>query len=531
MKLDGQGDSDVIDVWIVNSGDVWLEGNEIIDTAVGVQIDNPTNATKQVRIYKNTIESDTIGSVGIKVNTIGTGSLFASLNTIQNDQYNVLDNSGQSDFELYFNDWGYVDGGGNYQICSMTGYTISDWDQLYTCAQLSNVLNNEAFLDGSLYPDVFDQGFEANGGLCIAEKNATYAVKLDQPISGTISLNAGEALGAIGIKSSTDCFYSLAPVTVGESVTVNGEDGSACYQVTLSEDNEGNLEYYFEKIGSGRGCKDISHMVGYYADPTEEEPEGYCGDGILQQGEECEPGNGPCTEECVIPTPDLQLSLVCLGEGQFSWQVTNPSNSTVDDVQVRIDGNLVYEGSISALAQIGNTLFSGITTSHTMQAIWEGSGSASTETDVCEGGEFRDLQPNLVCLGVGQFAWSLTNPNNFEVQNVQVLIDGSLVFDGSLAANATVGLGVTGDGPASHTMVVTWEQEGFASLTSNTVCESTFTPPPQDPPIPVTGLQFIIPVTGLDLSSAALALRAAIAAGGFSILAFSYAMSKRKRED
>jgi hypothetical protein len=234
-------------------------------------------------------------------------------------------------------------------------------------------------------------------------------------------------------------------MTVGESVTVNGEDGGACYQVTLSEDNEGNLEYYFEKIGSGRGCKDISHMVGYYADPILEEPEGYCGDGIVQRGEECEPGNGPCNDECVIPTLNLQL--------------------------------------------------------------------------------------NLVCLGVGQFAWSVTNPNNFEVQNVQVLIDGSLVFDGSLTANATVGLGMTGDGPATHTMVVTWEEEGSAFLESNMVCLNTFTPPPQDQPIPVTGLQFLIPVTGLDLTSGALALRAAVAAGGFSILAFSYAMSKRKRED
>ena len=619
LKLDGEGDHDVIGVWIVNSGNILLQGNEIVDTAVGVQVDNPTNTTKKVRIYKNTIKSDTSGSVGIQVNTIGDGSLFASLNTIQNDQFNVLDNSGKEDFELFFNDWGYIDGGGNYQICSMTGHTISGWTQLYNCALLSNVLNSEAFLDGALYPDVFDQGLEGNGGLCIAEKNDTYAIKLDQPNSGTISLSAGEILGAVGIKSATSCYYGLAPTTVGESVTVNGEDGSACYQVTLTEDNEGNLAYSFEKIGSGRGCKDISHMVGYYADPIIEE-QGYCGDGILQDGEECEPGNGPCTDECKIPTLNLQLtsmcwedetshmfrvrnpndfpvdftihgagsgsgtaapgdsffyisgsygsanttiikwydhngdqkqtvkavnqnfcqeqelqalqlSLLCLGEGQFSWQVTNPNDIAIEDVQVRVNGNLVFDGSISANAQIGNTLFSGITTSHTMQVTWEGNGSASTETDVCEGGEFRDLQLNLVCLGVGQFAWSVTNPNNFAVQNVQVLLDGSLVFDGTLSANATAGLGVTGDGPASHTMVVTWEEDGFASLTSDMVCESTFTPPPQDPPIPVTGeIGFIIPVTGIDLAFAPLLLHAGFVAGGASILALSYALLKRKED-
>ena len=677
LKFDGQGDSDVIGVWIVNAGDVLLQGNEIVDTAVGVQVDNPGNTTKKVRIYKNTIESQTTGSVGIKVNTIGNGSMFASLNTIQNDQYNVLDNSGKEDFELFFNDWGYVDGGGNYQICSMTGYTISDWTQLYNCALLSNVLNNEAFLDGTLYPDVFDQGLEENGGLCIAEKNDTYAVKLDQGGSGTITLNAGESLGAVGIKSSTSCYYGLAPATIGESVTVNGEDGSACYEVTLYKREDGVYQYYFEKIGSGRGCKDISHMVGYYADPTEEKEEEI---DPLQINLEClgegqfswkvtNPNNvavenvqvkvggnvefsgsieangeksgqvfsntlttlsmevswgengftstetDACVEEILnlkltsmcwedetthkfrvrnpndfdveytihgagsgggIAPPgdsffyitgtygsanttiikwydhfgnqkqtvkavnqeyceeeeleDLELSLLCLGEGQFSWKVSNPNSVAVSGVQVTVNGNIVYTGSLSANAEIGNTLFSGITTSHAMEVSWEGSGFAATETDVCEGGEFEDLQLNLVCLGVGQFAWSVTNPNNFEVTNVQVLIDGSLVFDGSINPNATIGLGVTANGPATHTMVVTWEEQGFASIESNRVCEDTFTPPPQDPPIPVTGTQFLIPVTGLDLTAAPLGLSLVLAAGGSSALALGYALTKRRQD-
>ena len=591
LKFDGEGDSDVIGVWIVNSGNILLQGNEIVDTAVAVQVDNPANTTKKVRIYENTIKSDTSGSVGIQVNTIGDGSLFASLNTIQSDQYNVLDNSGKEDFELFFNDWGYIDGGGNYQICSITGHTISDWTQLYNCALLSNVLNSEAFLDGSLYPDVFEQGLEGNGGLCIAEKNDTYAIKLDQPNSGTISLGAGESLGAVGIKSGTSCYYAQAPTTVNESITVNGKDGSPCYQVTLTENNQGNLEYYYEKIGDGNGCQDISHMVGYYGAPEEEEEEPefeplsislVClGDGqfswrvanpndvaatnvqvkvdgnVVYSGsisanssesntvnvntasptvkmEAFWAGNGyAMTETDVCKTSeleDLQLSLVCLGGGQVSWNVSNPNDAAVSNVVVKLDGSIVFQGSISANGDIDDVTASGVGLTTKMEVSWEENGYAMSQIDACLDTETQDLQLNMVCLGVGQFAWSVTNPNDFEVQNVQVLLDGSLVFDGTLAANATAGLGVTSDGPASHTMVVTWEEQGEASLTSNIECESTFTPPPQDPPIPVTGTQFLIPVTGLDLASAPFLLRAGFIAGGSSILALSYALLKRKQD-
>jgi len=95
--------------------------------------------------------------------------------------------------------------------------------------------------------------------------------------------------------------------------------------------------------------------------------------------------------------------------------------------------------------------------------------------------------------------WEIINPNNFSVDATWTL-DGAGA-GGSLAPGTTF-VGYTEDGPATHTLHVTWGF-GQASSSSSEVCApkktttTTTTPnaftPPADP-------EPLIPVTGVDLN-------------------------------
>lgn len=116
------------------------------------------------------------------------------------------------------------------------------------------------------------------------------------------------------------------------------------------------------------------------------------------------------------------------------------------------------------------------------------------------------LDPFCVA-GPGGFSlgWTVENPNNFDVP-ASWSLDG--VGGSGTLAPGTNFIGTTDDGPATHTMSVSWVN-GSASSSSSMVCSSTTTTTTTTtftPTIPVTGggaggatESLIIPVTGVDL--------------------------------
>jgi hypothetical protein len=110
------------------------------------------------------------------------------------------------------------------------------------------------------------------------------------------------------------------------------------------------------------------------------------------------------------------------------------------------------------------------------------------------------LDPYCIEMNGGYFlVWEIINPNNFSVDATWTL-DGAGA-GGSLAPGTTF-VGYTEDGPATHTLHVTWGF-GQASSSSSEMCApkkttttsttpNAFTPPADPEPL--------IPVTGVDLS-------------------------------
>jgi cysteine-rich repeat protein len=148
--------------------------------------------------------------------------------------------------------------------------------------------------------------------------------------------------------------------------------------------------------------------------------------------------------------------------------------------------------------------------------------------DECAYKEFADLILDPHCVGVGSIGWSVMNPNPFSVPNVQVLVDGQLQFDGTMPANTKVGMGVTPDGPNTHTMIVTWPDGGLARISTNKICEPDFIPPALA--IPVTGEAFIIPVTGTDIFSAISNQQQGLLAAGAALVGISLLIGNKKKK-
>jgi len=89
-------------------------------------------------------------------------------------------------------------------------------------------------------------------------------------------------------------------------------------------------------------------------------------------------------------------------------------------------------------------------------------------------------------------------------------------------------MGTTPDGPAAHIMVVTWPN-GMGTSTSTETCDPEIIPPPQDPPIPVTGEAFIIPVTGLDVLKALAEQQQVLITAGAALVGVSLMIGARKK--
>ena len=130
------------------------------------------------------------------------------------------------------------------------------------------------------------------------------------------------------------------------------------------------------------------------------------------------------------------------------------------------------------------------------------------------------------CVGVGTLGWSVINPNSFSVPNVTVVVDGVNRFDGTFPANTEVGMGTTPDGPLTHNMRVTWPH-GDGAIRSNELCEPEFVPAAL--PIPVTGEEFIIPVTGADILDALAQQQRLLVTGGAALLGISIWIGGRKK--
>ena len=122
--------------------------------------------------------------------------------------------------------------------------------------------------------------------------------KIDLEGPAEFSCGEGEVLTGICVKAGRDGFG------VGDGEAGNG---SGCYAFSGVGGAAGSVA----GGGTGPDCKTISHTV-YYCGPGEPEPEPFCGDGVIEGIEQCDPPGRidellVCNEECQIvevPSPE-----------------------------------------------------------------------------------------------------------------------------------------------------------------------------------------------------------------------------------
>jgi len=351
---------------INDAGDVMIKDNTLEDNKVGIKINNTSVTPKKVEVYGNTIKSSQTDSVGLHVEAAGPTSLFGSLNSFMNEKLNVKDESGQDDFELFFNEWGFWDGS-SYAVCTISGHQDTDYAGLFTCARVEEVLPKEILLDGSLLPAVFSQDVTKLGEFCLDEKNSDYAIKTESG-PGPLTLASGESLSVVAVKQATGCYYELAPIADGPEngvyLDVNGIE--ECIFVTRSTDEQSGEHSYTFDVASEEGGCGISHVVGYYDPNIEEEP--------------------PCEgKSCEEPEKyDLVLDPYCVDvneEAKLAWEIFNPNNFNVD-----ADWSLDGTNGSGTLAP--GTTFIGYTldgpSSYTLDVSWEFGEASLTSSEVCE---------------------------------------------------------------------------------------------------------------------------------------------------
>jgi len=142
------------------------------------------------------------------------------------------------------------------------------------------------------------------------------------------------------------------------------------------------------------------------------------------------------------------------------------------------------------------------------------------------------LDPYCVAASGGfSLGWTIENPNSFGVPATWSL-DGA-GGSGTLTPGTNF-IGYTDDGPATHTMSVSWIN-GNASLSSAEVCSTNITTTTFTPPIPVTGAgvagdSFLIPVTGVDLAQTLhqVALNLGLAFSGLGVALEGISRRKKK---
>jgi cysteine-rich repeat protein len=255
-----------------------------------------------------------------------------------------------------------------------------------------------------------------------------------------------------------------------------------------------------------------------------------CGDGFLQTGvEECDDGNrindDACSNACSLPVCGDNITQLGFGETCDGEDYCRRDCTYCGDEILQAGHGETCDGEANCRTDCtycGDALING-------QEICDpGDPTQDYCNDECAYKEFADLILDPRCVGVGSIGWSVMNPNPFSVPNVQVLVDGLMQFDGTMPANTKVGMGVTPDGPNTHTMIVTWPDGGSARISTNKVCEPDFIPPALA--IPVTGEAIIIPVTGTDIFSAIINQQQGLLAAGAALVGISLLIGNEKKK-
>ena len=174
----------------------------------------------------------------------------------------------------------------------------------------------------------------------------------------------------------------------------------------------------------------------------------YCGDGIVNGDEECEPGvgGGACTENCVVPVANLNLTSMCWeNETTHMFRVTNPNSY---DVAYTIHG----AGSGGGIATPGVSYFY-VTGTHgnattTIIKWYDHNGNqlqntkAANQTfctpDVCGNidGYQKELPEGYTDIGDGVCEYlGCTNPDAYNFEELATLDDGSCEWCGDLKLN------------------------------------------------------------------------------------------------
>lgn len=227
-------------------------------------------------------------------------------------------------------------------------------------------------------------------------------------------------------------------------------------------------------VGAGETCSETCELL-------------ICGDGILnQEWEECDGTEGVAEGETCSDTCEL---LFC-GDGEINqeWEECDGDDGVEEDETCSQECVILYCGD-------------GV-----INQTWEVCDGEDWCTAECAYKEFASLLLDPYCINTTTLQWTIENPNSFPVPDVHAVLDGIPSIDGIVMPGTTI-VGNTGDGPASHTLSVTWPG-GSASDSSREDCAPTTPPPPGTPiavlPIPVTGAGgpveelLIIPVTGVD---------------------------------
>lgn len=204
---------------------------------------------------------------------------------------------------------------------------------------------------------------------------------------------------------------------------------------------------------------------------------------------------------CVQPEL-LTIDAFCTEQNessQMQWVINNPNAFSVFVNWSLSDG----QNGSGSMAPGNNLVTTSVFGTWTMNISWSGGDNSAQKTiESCEEVERFDLEIDPFCQEVDDvfmLAWAIVNPNDFDV-DADWTLDG-VPGSGTLSPGTTF-IGYTPDGPSSHTMNLGWEF-GETSLTSSEVCD----PPdvPEDPDTPVTAFvpELLIPVTGQELSMAA----------------------------
>jgi len=259
---------------------------------------------------------------------------------------------------------------------------------------------------------------------------------------------------------------------------------------------------------AGEECDDGNIINGDGCSSTCELEE-YCGDQIVNGNEECD-GQEHCLPDCTwdewCGDGIANLSEECdggdLGAGAPAGAVCNTS------CEWEWCGDGIVQDGLNEICDPGDPV-------------------QDYCNDQCDYKEFADLDLDPHCSGVGAIAWSVINPNAFSVPNVQVIVDGAVRYDGTLPAATEVSMGTTPDGPLTHYMQVTWPG-GAGTVRTSRICEPTFVPAAL--PIPVTGEELIIPVTGADILGTLANQQRLLVTGGAALLGLSIMIGGRKKK-